>query len=338
MPLLDDIASAKKSALSEVADARTRADVEAVQAKWLGRKGAVRDFSSAIGKLSPEEKAQVGKALNDIKTAVTAAVEQRIAALGDAPPESLSTADATLPGVRPALGRLHIVYSTFVEIRRSFAKLGFEVAYGPEIETPYYNFEALNIPADHPARDAFDTFYIKGGGLLRSHTSPVQIHLMESRKPPIRAIVPGKCFRPDAADARHFPMFHQVEGLMVGEGVSMADLKGVLGIFARDLFGESVRMRFRPSFFPFVEPGAEADISCFICDGKGCSLCSHSGWIEVLGAGMVHAKVFEKVGYDPEKYTGFAVGMGVERVAMLRHRIPDIRLLTENNARFLSQF
>lgn len=251
----------------------------------------------------------------------------------------------SLPGKHKPYGHEHPITQTINEIKEIFSKLGFDVEYGPEVELEYYNFDALNIPADHPSREDFDTFYLlarSAGGdnqlLLRSQTSTVQIRVMKEKKPPIRMIAPGKVFRPDTVDARHASMFHQIEGLMVDEGVSFSDLKYVLTLFAKSYFGQNIKMRFRPSFFPFTEPSAEVDISCSICKGKGCSVCAYSGWVEVLGAGMVDPNVFEAVDYDTEKYTGFAFGLGVERLAMLRYGVDDIRLFLENDMRFLSQF
>ena len=244
----------------------------------------------------------------------------------------------SLPGKRKHYGHRHPIVQTIDEIKGIFKKLCFDIEYGPEVEHEYYNFDALNIPADHPSREDFDTFYLGNKRLLRSQTSTVQIRVMEKKKPPIRMIAPGKVFRPDTVDARHASMFHQIEGLMVDEGVSFSDLKYVLTLFAQSYFGQDIKMRFRPSFFPFTEPSAEIDISCSICKGKGCSVCSHSGWVEVLGAGMVDPNVFETVGYDAEKYTGFAFGLGVERLTMLKYGIDNIRLFFENDLRFLSQF
>jgi phenylalanyl-tRNA synthetase alpha chain len=256
--------------------------------------------------------------------------------------------DVTLPGIRAGVGRIHPITSAINEICAIFIGLGFRVVEGPEIETEHYNFETLNIPLEHPSRDAFDTFYLKSAGklLLRSHTSPVQARFMEANKPPFSIVVPGRVYRPDATDASHSFMFHQVEGLVVGENVRFSDLKGALGVFARQMFGESAKTRFRPSFFPFTEPSAEVDVSCIICgnerrttndERRRCSVCGGKGWLEILGAGMVNPKVFKAVGYDPEKVTGFAFGMGVERIAMLKYGINDIRLFFENDIRFLRQ-
>ncbi|MEK7242084.1 MAG: phenylalanine--tRNA ligase subunit alpha, partial [Planctomycetota bacterium] len=251
--------------------------------------------------------------------------------------------DVSLPGHIPPRGGTHPLVQTIQEIKEIFGRMGFQVGSGPEVELEYYNFEALNIPPDHPSRDDFDTFYVSDDVLLRSQTSTVQIRVMQKQKPPIRIIAPGKVFRPDTVDARHSFMFHQIEGLMVGgstagEGVNFGHLKGVLSLFAKTYFGPDTRMRLRPSFFPFTEPSAEVEISCSFCKGKGCSVCGGSGWLEILGAGMVHPNVFKAVGYDPEQYTGFAFGMGVERIAMLKYGIDDIRLFFENDVRFLSQF
>ena len=243
-----------------------------------------------------------------------------------------------MPGILPEEGHLHPITKTLNEINDIFISLGFKVAEGPEIEKEFYNFEALNIPLEHPSRDAFDTFYIKGDTLLRSHTSTVQIRIMENRKPPIQAIMPGRVYRPDAVDASHSFMFHQVEGLMVDKDIKFSDLKGILNLFTKRMFGEKTKTRFRPSFFPFTEPSAEVDISCIICRGRGCRVCSHTGWLEILGAGMINPRVFEAVGYQPGKFTGLAFGMGVERIAMLKYGIDDIRLFFENDIRFLKQF
>ncbi|MBI2932977.1 MAG: phenylalanine--tRNA ligase subunit alpha [Planctomycetes bacterium] len=294
----------------------------------------VRRLFQDLAKLPKEQKGEFGKRLNALKAEVE---ELSTRAAGERQVAEVRFED-TLPGTPRELGRRHPIYRAWDEIARVFLKLGFEVEYGPEIETEENNFQSLNIPLEHPSRDAFDTFYVRAPHLLRSHTSPVQIRAMRRRRPPFRIIAPGKVFRPDDADASHLPSFHQVEGLMVGEDVSFAQLKGVLLLFAREMFGPDTRVRFRPSFFPFTEPSAEVDISCFLCGAKGCPACKGSGWMEILGSGMVHPKVFEAVGYDPEKVTGFAFGMGVERICMLRHNVRDIRWFVENNFRFLRQF
>jgi len=309
---------------------------EQLKTKYLGREGVVRDLFALLKTVPPAEKGAAGQALNALKADLEKRVEEL--AKSKVAVSSTSAIDLTLPGRAPDLGRRHPIYKTWDEIARVFTKLGFDIVYGPEIETEEHNFEALNIPMDHPARDGFDTFYIEAPYLVRSHTSPVQIRTMKSRKPPIRVIAPGKVFRPDKPDAGHSPMFHQIEGLIVGPGITFAHLKGVLDLFAKSMWGEKTNIRFRPSFFPFTEPSAEVDVSCFICGAKGCPVCKGSGWVEILGSGMVHPKVLEKCGIDAEANTGFAFGMGVERVAMLRWDVDDIRLFYENDLRFLAQF
>lgn len=311
-----------------------------IQVDYLGRKGALTTLLRQTGSLPPEDRPAFGKLANKLKVEIEEAVEakrqrfereEREASLAR---ESL---DVTLPGIKPDLGHLHPITLMFDEIRRIFESLGFQVATGPEVETEYHNFEALNMPRDHPARDMQDTFYVDDEVVLRTQTSPVQIRTMLSQPPPVRIIAPGKVYRRDD-DISHSPMFHQVEGLVVDENITFGDLKGVLEAFLHRLYGPDKALRFRPSFFPFTEPSAEVDIQCVFCDGAGCRTCSHSGWLEILGSGMVHPKVFEAVGYDPEKYTGFAFGLGVDRLAMLKYGIEDIRVLFENNIRFLEQF
>jgi phenylalanyl-tRNA synthetase alpha chain len=307
------------------------------RAGLIGKKGRLTEIIKNISSLNREEKVKVGSLVNELKHEIELGVKARIKALSRTG-ASGDSIDVTMPGVASRIGRKHPLTVILKEIVDIFEDMGFGVVEGPEIETEYYNFEALNIPKDHPSREAFDTFYIEGTYLLRSHTSPVQVRFMEENKPPFRIIVPGRVYRPDATDASHSFMFHQVEGLMVGEDISLADLKGVLEIFSKRLFGKATRMRFRPHFFPFTEPSAEVDISCIICGGAGCRVCSNKGWLEVLGAGMVNPKVFKYVKYGHEKYTGFAFGMGVERIAMLKYGIDDIRLFFENDFRFLRQF
>ncbi|HJW85245.1 MAG TPA: phenylalanine--tRNA ligase subunit alpha [Candidatus Brocadiaceae bacterium] len=315
-------------------------EAELLKTKYLGRKGVVSDFMKLLPTLPIEQRAAFGQQLNALKGEITNILEERIASLPSeaAPKGKQELFDITLPGTQPFIGKKHPLTQTIDDIKEVFAGLGFDVAYGPEVELEYYNFDALNIPSDHPSRTDFDTFYIKNDVLLRSQTSTVQIRVMEKQKPPVRIIAPGRVYRPDTVDARHSFMFHQVEGLLVDEGVSFADLKGVLNQFIKTYFGQNVQMRLRPSFFPFTEPSAEVDISCSLCSGKGCSVCSYSGWVEILGAGMVDPNVFHAVHYDAEKYTGFAFGMGVERITMLKHGINDIRLFYENDMRFLAQF
>ena len=317
---------------------RSAEDAETVRTKFLGRAGTVRKFFTAIGKLPKKTKGGAGKSVNELKKELEKRVEE-LAGKFKGKVEKRAGEDISVPGTAPEPGRRHPMYRTWDDIVRVFLKLGFDVEYGPEVESEFNNFEALNIPLEHPSRDGFDTFYIEGGEwLLRSHTSPVQIRTMKRTKPPIRIIAPGKTFRPDKPDASHSPMFHQVEGLMVGEDVTFAHLKGVLELFAKSMWSEGTKVRFRPSFFPFTEPSAEVDISCFLCDAKGCPACKRSGWMEILGSGMVHPRVLENCGIDSEKYTGFAFGMGIERICMLKYGIPDIRLLVENHFGFLRQF
>lgn len=328
------IADLRSRFLTELAAARSGEEIAQVRNRFLtGKTSLVRELYGEVAKLPPDRKGEGGKRVNAFKTELEAAIEARAAARPSAP-----AFEDTLPGIPPVPGRRHPIYATWDHIVRIFTKLGFDVELGPEIDTEENNFQALNIPMDHPSRDAFDTFYVRAPHLLRSHTSPVQIRAMRRRTPPFRLVAPGKVFRPDDADASHLPSFHQVEGLMVGPAVSFAQLKGVLLLFAREMFGPATKVRFRPSFFPFTEPSAEVDISCFLCGAKGCPACKGSGWMEILGSGMVHPKVFEAVGYDPERVTGFAFGMGIERICMLRHGVKDIRWFVENSFRFLKQF
>ncbi len=327
----------REKALEELRDLRSAEELERFRVKYLGRKGLLSEHLSRLPSVPSEERPALGKLANEIKIELTRGFEEAKASL-EAPRVVAPVMDVSLPGRVPSMGRSHPLVQTIREIKEIFGRMGFRVVSGPEVELEYFNFEALNIPPDHPSRDDFDTFYISDDVLLRSQTSTVQIRVMQEQKPPIRIIAPGKVFRPDTVDARHSFMFHQIEGLMVEEGVNFGHLKGVLTLFARAYFGPDTRMRFRPSFFPFTEPSAEVEISCTICKGQGCNACGGSGWIEILGAGMVHPNVFKAVGYDPERYTGFAFGMGVERIAMLKYGIDDIRLFFENDVRFLSQF
>ncbi len=338
--MVKKIEEIKKSLQNDIRAVTTLRDAEQLKIKYLGRKGSISDLMRIIPTLPEEQRAAFGQHVNALKAYAADTVEEIIKKLsaGEMQKAKGEIFDITLPGRCPPVGKKHPLTQTIDDIKEVFARLGFDVAYGPEVELEYYNFEALNIPADHPSRTDFDTFYIQNDILLRSQTSTVQIRIMEKQKPPIRIIAPGRVYRPDTVDARHSFMFHQVEGLLVDEGVSFADLKGVLHQFIKTYFGQDVQMRFRPSFFPFTEPSAEVDISCSICGGKGCSVCSYSGWVEILGAGMVDPNVFKSVHYDAEKYTGFAFGMGVERVTMLKYGISDIRLFYENDKRFLSQF
>ena len=344
----EEIKKIEIEALNEIsASGGDKRSLETLRIKYLGRKGVVTELFKKMAELSGGAKPEAGALINALKGTITKALDEKLA-LADQVEEKRDRIDVTLPGIAGTHGKIHPITQTISQICDLFISLGFKIVEGPEIETEHYNFETLNIPLEHPSRDAFDTFYLKSTGkyLLRSHTSPVQARFMEKNKPPFSIIVPGKVYRPDATDASHSFMFHQVEGLVVGDSIKFSDLKGVLEIFAKELFGKSTRMRFRPSFFPFTEPSAEVDISCILCREKGqgassedrCSLCGGKGWLEILGAGMVNPKVFKNVGYDPEKVTGFAFGMGVERIAILKYGINDIRLFFENDVRFLKQF
>ncbi|GAN31676.1 MAG: phenylalanine--tRNA ligase subunit alpha [Candidatus Brocadia sp. AMX2] len=338
--MLDTLEEIKRNLQKEIKGISTLKGAEQLKIKYLGRNGGINDLMKLIPTLPVEKRAAFGQKINALKVEITDTIEGFIKKLSsEAIPKIKSEIfDITLPGKRPSIGKRHPLTQTIDDIKEVFARLGFDVAYGPEVELEHYNFEALNIPPDHPSRTDFDTFYIRDDVLLRSQTSTVQIRIMEKQKPPIRIIAPGRVYRPDTVDARHSFMFHQVEGLLVDEGVSFADLKGVLNQFIKTYFGQNIQVRFRPSFFPFTEPSAEIDISCSLCGGKGCNVCSYSGWVEILGAGMVDPNVFKAVHYDIEKYTGFAFGMGVERITMLKYGICDIRLFYENDIRFLSQF
>ena len=312
--------------------------LEQIRIDFLGKKGKLPALMKELRNASSEEKPQLGKDINLLKQHVENKINSKGACLGTkSSKKSDETFDTTLPGRKELTGTLHPITQVMEEITSIFFGLGFQVEEGPEIETDYYNFEALNIPKDHPARDMQDTFYIEDETVLRTHTSPVQIHTMENREPPLRIIAPGKVYRCDS-DVSHTPMFHQIEGLMVDEGVSFSHLKGIMNIFLQEVFGKDTKIRFRPSFFPFTCPSAEVDIQCVMCSGKGCRVCSQTGWLEILGAGMVDPAVFKSVGYDSEKWTGFAFGLGIERIAMLKFGINDIRLFFENDLRFLKQF
>ncbi len=335
---LQQVTREATAALESVSDEEA---LENVRVAYLGRKGKLTALTRSIGKIPPEDRPRMGELLNRLKTDLQDRFDRARENLRKKKNEEeigKEAIDVTLPGVSFTRGRRHPITVILDEVIDIFSGFGFKLEEGPEIETEYYNFDALNMPADHPARDMQDTLYLRPGVVLRTHTSPVQIRTMEKQKPPLRMICAGKAFRADTADASHSPMFHQLEGLMVDTRVTLAELKGVLTAFARQLFGEQTRLRFRPSFFPFTEPSAEVDISCVVCNGKGCQLCSRRGWLEILGAGMVDPEVFKAVGYDPEKYTGFAFGMGIERIAMLKYGINDIRLFFENDLRFLHQF
>jgi len=334
-----DIEAIKQEAVEAIKTAKSLDEIESVRIKFLGRKGVLTDFLKQIGSLSEEERRSKGKLANLAKQQFTEILEARKTEL--AQQKELEGAgariDATLPGRRLWLGHKHPISQVFEEIIEILVGMGFEEKLGPEIETEWYNYTALNFPEDHPARDQIACFYLDDKYLLRSHTSPVQIRVMEKQKPPVRIIAPGRVFRPDAFDASHAPVFHQVEGLYVDENVSLTELKGTLEVFCRKMFGHNVKVRFTPSYFPFTEPSADIAISCVICDGTGCRTCKNTGWLEILGSGMVHPAVLENVGYDSEKYSGFAFGLGVERIAMIKYRIDDIRLFYENDIRFINQ-
>jgi phenylalanyl-tRNA synthetase alpha chain len=316
-------------------------DIEVVRIKYLGKKGELTAILRSMGSLSPDERKELGLKANIVRDEIGRLIEEKKNAAASAQQiEKLKEEklDVTEPGKDIFIGARHLITQTIDEISEIFMNMGYSITEGPEVETVFHNFDALNAAPSHPSRDLTDTFYITEDTLLRTQTSPVQVRTLMSSKPPIKVISPGRCFRTDSLDATHSPMFHQVEGLLVDEGVTMADLKGTLDAFVKHMFGEDVRTKFRPHFFPFTEPSAEVDMSCFACGGKGCRVCKGSGWIEILGCGMVHPNVLEVGDIDTEKYTGFAFGMGVERVAMLKHGVEDIRLFYENDVRFLAQF
>jgi phenylalanyl-tRNA synthetase alpha chain len=338
MSLPDQLQQLRTTFFEQSQAAKTTADIEELRLVYLSRKGKVADCFQQMRTCTPEERPAMGKALNTLKQDMTAELEKLQASLGVAGGPVKDSLDVTLPGRLPNLGRKHPLTQTLEQVLQIFARMGFAAVAGPEIETDYYNFEALNIPKDHPARDMQDTLYLSDELVMRTHTSPMQVRLMEKHQPPIRVVVPGRVFRRDTTDATHFPIFHQVEGLCVDEGVTFGDLKGVLLSFGRELVGQETEIRVRPSFFPFTEPSVECDLSCPFCKKEGCRVCKMTGWIELLGAGMVDPAVFGFVDVDPEKYTGFAFGIGIERLAMLAHGINDIRLFYENDMRFLQQF
>ena len=334
----EELEKLEKDALEAVKTVSDLAGTKALKSKYLGRKGVVTTLLRKLSSLPPEERPEAGKLGNEVKHRLEEAFSRAMQALEAGEGEPLGDAlDVTLPGRPLVRGNMHPITQVARTICEIFQRLGFEIVEGPDVELDYYNFEALNIPRDHPARDMQDTFYISDNVVLRTHTSPIQVRVMESQPPPVCIIAPGKAYRVDS-DISHTPMFHQVEGLMVQEDISFGDLKGILTTFVHRIFDEETSLRFRPSFFPFTEPSAEVDILCVICRGRGCRVCSHTGWLEVLGAGMVHPAVFEMVGYDTERYTGFAFGMGIERIAMLKYGIEDIRKFYENDIRFLQQF
>ena len=331
----------EKQAFAELESAQDLKALDAVRVKYLGKKGELTAILKQMGKLSAEERPVIGQLANQIRAQIEEKLEETKTELeGKMLDQRLATEtlDVTMPGKRSVLGKKHPISIVLDELKEIFMGMGFDVAQGPEVELDYYNFEALNIPKDHPARDTQDTFYINDNVVLRTQTSPMQIRVMEKQKPPIRIIAPGRVYRSDALDATHSPLFHQVEGLVVDKNITMADLKGTLEVFVKRLYGEDSVVRFRPHHFPFTEPSAELDVQCFNCHGEGCRLCKGEGWIEILGCGMVHPKVLENCGIDPEEYSGFAFGIGLERLVMRRYNIDDLRLFYENDVRFLNQF
>ena len=335
--IISQIAQISSEFNKDISQTKTREDTEQVKVKFLSRKGAVQNLFALLGALDKQDRPKAGAELNRLKIDLQHAIDEKLKSFQTGK-RSIESFDPTLPGKELHIGSFHPLLQVLDEIKQIFVGMGFRIEEGNEIESDYHNFEALNIPPDHPARDMHDTFYMGGKYLLRTHTSPVQIHTMERQKPPIRMIAPGKCFRKDTPDASHSPIFYQVEGLCVDKGVSFADLKGVVQAFAQKLFGNDVKVRFRPSFFPITEPSAEYDFSCCFCKGKGCRVCKNTGWIEISGAGMVDPAVFGFVDYDPQIYSGYAFGMGVERIAMLKYQVNDIRIFYENDVRFLEQF
>lgn len=337
---MDDLLSLKETFLAEIASVANLTDLQQIRTKYTGKKGLLTSKLKALSSLAPEERRVYGKTLNEVKNFVEETLKTREALLKEGEQQRrllTEKIDITLPGKYTPFGRQHPINRVLSEITEIFVSMGFGIEDGPEVELDHYNFEALNIPRDHPARDMQDTFYVSDDVVLRTHTSPVQVRVMEKRKPPLKIIVPGKVYRCDA-DISHTAMFHQIEGLMVDKDVSFSDLKGVLELFIHSFFSKDTPVRFRPSYFPFTEPSAEVDIGCIFCKGKGCRVCKTTGWLEVLGSGLVNPTVFEMAGYNRDDYSGFAFGLGVERLTMLKYSIDDIRLFYENDMRFLGQF
>ena len=331
----------KKDIILKLKAAKNLQDIEKIRIDILGRKGVMTLLLRKLGSLSKEDRPIIGKLLHQYKKEIESLVKSKMTELGFKEKENnlkKEGIDISLLGKRIERGKIHPINIILKEIEDVFLGLGFKIEEGPEIELDYYNFEALNIPKDHPARDDQDSFFINNEVLLRTHTSPVEIRVMEKQKPPVRIIATGKCYRRDSTDSTHSPMFHQIEGLAVDKNITFGDLKGVLTVFVHRIFGKNRKVRFRPGFFPFTEPSAEVDVSCLLCKGRGCRSCGYTGWLEIMGAGVTDPAVFEMVGYDPEKYSGFAFGMGAERIAMLKYGISDIRLFFENDLRFLKQF
>ena len=336
--MLEKIENIKRSALVEIQSIQNLEQLDNYRVKYLARKGSVAELFDYLPTISTEERPKIGKLLNELRNEVQSLFNKKKQAIELGVKQKKDFLDLTLPGRLPWIGCQHPLTQTLDEIKRIFFRMGFGIATGPEIEDDYHNFEALNFPPDHPARDMQDTFFITNKVLLRTHTSPVQIRVMENQSPPVRVIMPGRVYRNEAISARSYCLFHQVEGLYVDVGVTFSELKGTLVAFAKEFYGSDIKYRFRPSFFPFTEPSAEMDITCFLCHAKGCRMCKQTGWLEILGCGMVDPNVYKYVGYDPDKYTGYAFGMGIERITLLRYGIDDIRILFENDVRFLRQF
>lgn len=335
---LEQIKAAAQKAIAEAADEK---GIDDIRVRFLGKKGELTAILKQMGGLSPEERPIIGQLANKIRTELEGNIESASKDFKEKADElklKAETIDITMPAEPAVTGKLHPLNTVLNDLIDLFQSMGFDVVDGPEVETDHYNFEALNVPADHPARDMQDTFYIAENLLLRTQTSAAQIRTMETRKPPIKIICPGRVYRADEVDATHSPVFHQIEGLVVDKGITMCDLKGVLEQFAHEIYGPETEVKFRPSFFPFTEPSVEVDVTCSECRGKGCRVCKGSGWIEILGAGMVHPRVLKSCGIDPEEYSGFAFGIGLDRITTTRYKISDIRLLFENDLRFLSQF
>ena len=337
----EKLAAIRSAAMSALENSKMLSELEELRIQYLGKKGELTSVMKGMGELSAEERPVIGQLANEVRSKIESALEEKKAALEQAAADikiKKETIDVTMPGNKQKKGKRHPLTTVLDDLKDIFTGMGFTVVEGPEVELDYYNFEALNIPKDHPARDMQDTFYINDNVVLRSQTSPVQVRVMEKQKPPIRIISAGRVYRSDAVDATHSPVFHQIEGLVIDKGITMADLKGTLEVFVKKLYGEDTRLRFRPHHFPFTEPSAEVDISCFNCGGEGCRICKGEGWIEILGCGMVHPKVLKNCGIDPEEYSGFAFGIGLERITMFRYGIDDLRLYFENDVRFLEQF
>ncbi len=339
--MFEQLAELQKRTAEQIANSDTPEKLNEIKVALLGKKGELTAIMKSLKDVAPEDRPKIGQMINDARAQIEKALDEAAQNMQKLVMEKKLKAeviDVTLPSKKPVIGHRHPNMIALEEVERIFIGLGYEITEGPEIEKDYYNFEALNIPADHPAKDEQDTFYINGEMLLRTQTSSTQIHAMENSKPPIRILAPGRVFRADEVDATHSPSFHQIEGLVVDKGITFADLKGTLAEFAKEMFGEDTKVKFRPHHFPFTEPSAEVDVSCFKCGGSGCRFCKGSGWIEILGCGMVHPRVLEKCNIDPSEYTGFAFGVGLERIALLKYEIDDMRLLYENDERFLKQF